>query len=446
MTAAVLLTAAEAEKRQAQLAAALLRRGITERIALVTSDGALTADRLCLIAGAMRVGVAPVVLHAQLTATERSALLADAAPELVIDDRMLAELCNDRNAQFAELGPHPQCRPMLYTSGTTGEPKAVWSGRLDDAEARSLVQEEEELWGFNADDVHLVCGNAHHSAPLRFAIGTLLAGGSVVLPGKFDAATQLTAIGEFAPSSSFMAPVHLQRLVDHAGDDASAFASFRLLAHAGAPISDALKRRAIATFPAHSVWEFYGSTEGQFTACAPEEWLERPGTLGRSRPHRRVTADPDATLWCEVPGYARFTYWNDPDKTAAAWRGDAFSVFDLGRVDDDGYVYLDGRRDDLILSGGVNVYPAEVESVLLTATGVEDAAVFPRPDDAWGQRVCAVYVGDARAEAVMDALRSSLAGYKTPKELHRVEHIPRSANGKLRRSLLAHELGLDTGD
>jgi len=443
------LTADEAEQRQAQLGGALHRRGVAvgQRVALLTTDGALTSDRLCLIGGALRTGVIPVVLHAALTDSERNTLLDDAQPTLIVNDRVLAELVDDAWAR-AELAPAPLGRPMLYTSGTTGEPKGVWTGVLGESDGVALAHEERDLWGFNADDRHLVCGNAHHSAPLRFSLGTLLAGGSVILPGKFDAATELAAIKEFEPTSSFMAPVHLHRLLDAAHDDPTAFGSFRLLAHAGAPTSDAVKRRAIAAFPSDSVWEFYGATEGQFTACSPAEWLERPGTLGRARPGRTITADEDGTLWCTPPSYARFTYWNDPLKTADAWRpgidgNPAFTVFDLGRIDGDGYLFLDGRRDDLILSGGVNVYPAEVERVLLDTPGVTDAVVFPRSDDSWGERVCAAYVGDATADTINAKVRASLAGYKQPKELHRVTEIPRSTNGKIRRSLLAGELGLD---
>src|SRR5690606_28721818 len=146
-----------------------------------------------------------------------------------------------------------------------------------------------------------------------------------------------------------------------------------------------LKQRAIDTFGADRLWEFYGSTEGQFTACAASEWLDRPGTVGRARAHRTLEVDPDGTVWCTVPGYARFTYWRDPTKTDRAWRRPApdrpdahgaFTVGDLGRLDDAGYLFLDGRRDDLIITGGVNVYPAEVEQALAGLAGVEQVAVF----------------------------------------------------------------------
>ena len=165
-----------------------------------------------------------------------------------------------------------------------------------------------------------------------------------------------------------------------------------------------MKRRLVEEFPDGSTWEFYGSTEGQFTACRSEEWLERPGTLGRARPGRTMFTDEDGHLWCVVPPHARFSYFGDPEKTAAAWRetdaGPAFTVGDLGHVDDDGYVFLDGRREDLIISGGVNVYPAEVERVLGEVSGVEDIAVFGAEDEQWGQRVCAAVVGPADEEAL----------------------------------------------
>ncbi|HUR78137.1 MAG TPA: AMP-binding protein [Acidimicrobiales bacterium] len=440
---AVVLTAEAAESMQARFAGALARQGVVsgDRVALVPGDGAVTAERLCFVFGALRVGIIPTVLHPALTARERAALLRDAQPTLVADDAVLAELAS---GPAAELAPVPLGRPMLYTSGTTGEPKGVWTGVLAEADAEALQAEENEQWGFDSADRHVVCGNVHHSAPLRYCIGTLLAGGTVILPGRFAAATQLRAIREFAATSSFVAPVHLQRLLDHAGADTDAFASFRLLCHAGAPTPEALKRRAIAAFPSDAVWEFYGATECQFTACASHEWRERPGTVGRARAGRALRVDGDGVIWCAPPPYARFAYWNDPAKTTAAWSGDEFTVGDLGRLDDDGYLFLEGRRDDLILSGGVNVYPAEIERVLLGIDGVVDCTVFPRDDDTWGQRVCAAYVGDAAEAVVADELRARLAGYKNPKQLHRVAEIPRSANGKVRRARIAHELGLDS--
>jgi long-chain acyl-CoA synthetase len=150
--------------------------------------------------------------------------------------------------------------------------------------------------------------------------------------------------------------------------------------------------------------------------------------------------DDDGTIWCTVPRHARFEYYGDPDKTAAAWRelpdGAAFTVGDLGRLDDDGYLFLDGRREDLVISGGVNVYPLEVEQVLEQHPSVDDVAVYGVPDDAWGQRVCAAYVGAATAEELDAFVRERLAPPKRPKTWTRLDALPRTLTGKVRRDQL----------
>jgi acyl-CoA synthetase (AMP-forming)/AMP-acid ligase II len=282
----------------------------------------------------------------------------------------------------------------------------------------------------------------HHSAPLRFSIHTLLAGGEVLLPGPFDADRAAAAITSLRPTTTFCVPTHLRRLM--ARDDVD-WSSFRRLVHAGAPCPEPLKRAVLAALPEGSVWEFYGSTEAQFTVCSPEDWLAHPGSVGRARPARRLETDERGQLWCAVPPWARFEYWRAPEKTAAAWRGDRVTVGDLGRVDDDGVVWLDGRREDLVISGGVNVYPAEVEAVLDAHPGVVESAVFGVPDPDWGQRVVAAYVGDAEAGELAEWARARLAPAKRPKGLHALSDLPRTSTGKVRRLDLPGVLGLSDG-
>lgn len=433
-----LITAGTAEHAQGCVAGALVRRGFVpgDRLGLCVPS---SASLLHVIGGALRSGVIPVVANSQLLADEREVIRTDADVREWYDDEN--ELQNLLDGPTGDLAPMPLGRPMHYTSGTTGRPKGVWSGVLDETGAASLWGEEQQQWGFDCDDVHLVCSPLQHSAPIRFALGTLLAGGSVLIPGVFAVDRVTSAVRDHRPTSTFCTPAHLQRL-DEAGA-LSAFASLRLVAHAGAPCGNALKRRAIDEIGADRLWEFYGSTEGQFTVCSGNEWLQRPGTVGRARPGRRIEVDDDDVVWCHTPKWGRFTYWRDPERTESAWRGNAFTVGDLGRLDAEGYLYLVGRRSDLIISGGVNVYPAEVEAVLGQAPGVVDVVVFPRSDERWGQRVCAAIVGDVDVATVAEFAAGHLAPYKRPKEIHVVAVIPRFGLSKVRRAHLAAELGLD---
>jgi len=437
------LTAAVAEEAQRRAAGALRAGGLTagDRVVFCLRS---SAALLCAVLGALRVGIVPVLLNAALLEAERDLLVEDAAPGLVVTDADgLARL--DRGPEVT-LAPHPLARPMHYTSGTTGRAKGVWSGLWDRDRAARALADEAAQWSFGPDDVHLVCSPMYHSVSVRFAGGTLLSGGTCVILGRFDAPTAAAALDgafEAAPTTTFMAPSALNRILALADNGPDRFARLRLLVHAGSPCPPTLKRAALDVVPAGTLWEFYGSTEGQFTVCSPDEWLERPGTVGRARPGRSLTVDPDGTVWCRPPDFARFAYWRDEVKTASAWRDGSFTVGDLGRIDGDGYLFLDGRRDDLVITGGVNVYPAEVEAALAQVTGVEEVAVFGLPDERWGQRVTAAVVTTAGAgeEDVVAAMVAHatvhLAGYKRPKEHRVVDSLPRTATGKVRRLALA---------
>ena len=432
------LTAADSTIAQQRVAGALAELGLRvgDRVVLCVPG---SADYVSVVLGASRSGVVPVPLDPRLTAYEREAVIRDIEPALVVDDPAALETL--LGGEPRELDDWPRCRPMHFTSGTTGQPKGVWSGLLTPENAAALVAEERDLWGFQAGDLDLVVSPIYHSAPLRFAMGTLLAGGSIAVLPKFDPQDFARAVADLRPTSMFCVPAHLQRLFAWLDEHDATLdtSSFRLVAHAGAPCPEPVRRRAHETFGTDVVWEFYGSTEGQFTACPAPEWIAHPGTVGRARPGRVVTADEDGQLWCAVPDWARFTYWKAPDKTRAVWietaDGPAFTVGDLGRVED-GYVYLDARREDLIISGGVNVYPAEVEAALEDAEGLVDLAVFGRDDPKWGQRVCAAYVGDVDEQTLRDLATERLTPPKRPKTYEKVASLPRTATGKVRRAEL----------
>jgi long-chain acyl-CoA synthetase len=283
-----------------------------DRVALLVAPSPTYVEAvLALLAG----GVVPIPLDPRLTEHERHRILAGLDPTLVVtEEAVLDALLAEHRPDGPVTGWLPRARPMHCTSGTTGTPKGVWSGLLAPDAARALVAEERDLWGFRADDVNLVLSPLYHSAPLRFAMGTLLSGGRTVLPGPFDPAVVTAANGRERPTTAFCEPTHLQRLFTHWDEVGTPdLSSFRLLAHAGAPCPDDVKRRLIDTFPPGSTWEFYGSTEGQFTACRSEEWLDRPGTVGRARPGRVLRTDEDGLIWCSGPAHARFTYYRAPE-------------------------------------------------------------------------------------------------------------------------------------
>ena len=425
MTDVAVVRAADSERDQRRAAAALRGGGLRAGDRVLVSAVASPA-LLAVVLGALRTGVVPVVLDPALPAGERAQLADDADAALDLGDDPAALFGDDE----ADLGDAPLARPMHYTSGTTGRRKGVWSGILGDDDARALAAEEIDLWEFGPGDRHLVLSPLHHSAPLRFAMHTLLAGGEVLLPGPFASARAAAAIDTGRPTTTICVPTHLRRLLAQDGLD---WSSFRRVVHAGAPCPEPLKRAALEALPAGSVWEFYGSTEAQFTVCSPDDWLAAPGSVGRARPGRRIEADERGQLWCAGPPWARFEYWQAPEKTAAAWRGELVTVGDLGRVDDDGVVWLDGRREDLVISGGVNVYPAEVEAVLDAHPDVVESAVVGLPDEEWGQRVVAAYVGTAEPAALAAWARERLTPAKRPKSLHQVDELPRTATGKLQR-------------
>jgi acyl-CoA synthetase (AMP-forming)/AMP-acid ligase II len=358
-----------------------------------------------------------------------------------------------------ELSPWMLTRPMHYTSGTTGRAKGVTSGLWDHEIARAVHGDEVGAWKITADDVHLVCSPLYHTVGVRLSAATLLSGGSLAILSRFDAATALEALRTIRPTTAFLVPTHLHRLLALPELNADEiFDSLRLLMHAGAPCPPVLKRQAMARVAPGVLWEFYGATEGQFTTCSSDEWLERPGTVGRARPGRRLFIEPLAdadgesepdgigTIWCSAPPFARFAYFGNEEATAQAWNGDAFSVGDIGSLDEDGYLYLTGRRSDLIITGGVNVYPAEIEAALVELDGITEACVFGLEDPEWGQRVCAAVVGrpGLTPEEVIDVSRHVLAPFKRPKSVFITADLPLGPTGKVQRRKMAEHLGLES--
>ena len=316
---------------------------------------------------------------------------------------------------------------MNYTSGTTGRPKGVWIGRARRGRRRrAACSEEQELWGFDArrraPRAARRCTTRRRSASPG---GRSSPAATSCCPAPFDVGTCSRARSPtHRPTTAFCTPAHLQRLFDRAA--LPALASLRLVAHAGAPCPEPLKRRAIELFPAGSVWEFYGSTEGQFTVCASDDWLERPGTVGRARPGRSLaTGRRRRRSGAGRRRGPRWEYWRDPERTAAAWRGDAFTVGDLGRLDDDGYLFLDGRRERPDHHAAASTSTRRGGAGVSRHPGVDDVVVFGRPTSGGAAGVRGRR-RDVTADEVDAFAAGRLAPYKRPKDVL-VDEIPVSA-------------------
>ena len=341
---------------------------------------------------------------------------------------------------------------MPYTSGTTGRPKGIVRA------APEPVREAPpwpvaEFWGFVGDDVHLLCGPAYHTAPGNYAQMSMVEGGAVVIMPRFDAADCLRLVERHRVTTSHMVPANFVRILeaDWARHDRS---SVRCILHAAAPCPVAVKRRILEVFPPGTVWEYYGASEGMGTVISPEEWLERPGSVGRAFPGVELTILDDegrpvppgvvGTIYVSSRPGRQFRYHNDPGKTADAWRGDRFTVGDLGHLDAEGYLYIADRRTDLIITGGVNVYPAEVERALAEHRDVVDSAVVGLPDERFGQRVHAVVElrdgAGSTVDSLLEHLRERLAPYKVPRSIDVVAELPREPNGKVLKRRLREQV------
>ena len=331
---------------------------------------------------------------------------------------------------------------MIYTSGTTGHPKGAY--RPQGLPLEQVLQTI-ELFTLRADDVHLMAGPGYHSAVGFFASLTLVCGATIVIMPRFEPETALQLIERHRVTTTFMAPILLQRLVDLPPEvqDRYDVSSMRVIVVAAAPCPFSLKQRIQELF-GEVLWEFYGATEtGINTVLRPEEQLRKPGSVGRVAPgHEILLLDdegrpvPDGQpgeVWVKNAWLA--TYHNRPDATARAMRDGYLSVGDVAYRDAEGYYYICDRKVDMIISGGVNIYPAEIESCLAGHPAVADVAVIGVPDQQWGEAVKALVVRRPSAEAteaeLIDWCRRRIADYKRPRSVDFVPELPRDQAGKL---------------
>ncbi|WP_141582539.1 AMP-binding protein [Actinomadura sp. WMMA1423] len=340
---------------------------------------------------------------------------------------------------------------MFYTSGTTGKPKGVVRGEPDPALVLGLVGEI----GFEPGDVYLTTGPLYHSGPLSFMLIVQLMGGSVVVMRDFDPERWLDLVERHRVTTTFSAPTPIRRVVDLPEETIRRrdLSSLRRMIANAAPWPFELKRRYVDRIGEDSLFEVYGSTElGVDTVLRPEDQMRKPGSCGRAAPGVEIALfGEDGGLIEEprVPGdlYVRGTgtfnaYYKAEGKFRDAGRGEWLTVGDIAYRDEEGFYYVCDRRTDMIISGGMNIYPAEIEAVLTAHPAVADAAVFGVPSDEWGESVHAAIVvpGDAAVtdDQLRDFCREHLAAYKTPRGFDRLDEIPRNPSGKtLKRQLRA---------
>lgn len=349
--------------------------------------------------------------------------------------------------------------PISYSSGTTGKPKGIV--RPDIPGDPSAIADAMKLFAraFQMEPlegVHLASAGMHHGGCQSFYQGALNAGHALAIMGKFDPEAALAAIEAYGVTDAYMVPTQFVRLLRLPDEVRSRYdlSSLRQVIHSAAPCPLEVKRQMM-DWLGPVIWETYGGMEGAAAIAKPHRWLERPGTVGRAvRGMRIKILDDDGN---ELPAgetghvyleakHQTFEYRDDPELTASVHRGRAFTLGDVGYLDADGYLFLRDRAKDMIISGGVNIYPAEVEAALATHPAVRDVAVIGLPDPEWGESVKAIveleagYVGSGQlGEELIEYCRGHLARFKCPRSVDFREHLPRNEAGKLYKRLLKDE-------
>lgn len=347
---------------------------------------------------------------------------------------------------------------LLYSSGTTGRPKGIKTPPAEGGlrKLMPMARMGADLYGMNADTVYLNPAPLYHAAPLRFTLAVQQLGGTVVLMQKFDAEQALAAIERYRITHSQWVPTHFVRMLKLSAETREKYnlSSLQCAIHAAAPCPVEIKQ-AMLDWWGPIVYEYYSSTElNGFTAVTPAEWLAHRGTVGRAIYGEFKICDengeplpPRSEGFIYVADGRPFEYLNDPVKTAESLNKYGWStVGDIGWLDEEGYLYLTDRKGFVIISGGVNIYPQEIENLIIEHPAVADAAVFGVPDPDWGEKVAAVVeltdphsAGDAVQVDLDVYLRARLGKIKVPKILEFVDKLPRSEAGKLAKKKIRQD-------
>jgi long-chain acyl-CoA synthetase len=475
-------TYAELDRASNRISALLQSRGLTagHGIAILMPNGAAWFD---VVWGAMRSGLYVTPINWHLTPREAAYILTDCGARALFASAELAETISSLGAAVDEVDlrfvvdgdlpgfesldaavadqpaePMPGQREgswMFYSSGTTGQPKGIKPSlpppQLGDPTPFTALLGG--LYGFDETTTYLSPAPLYHAAPAGWTTGTQRLGGSVIAMDRFDPIELLRLIEAHRVTHLQVVPTHLIRLLKLPAEDRARFdlSSLRVVVHAAAPCPVEIKHAAIEWL-GPIVYEYYAGSEGTgFCAIGPEEWLAHPGSVGKSLlgavhilddDGNEVATGEEGEIWFEA--IHRFVYHGDPEKTANAFNDKGWnSIGDVGRLDQDGYLYLTDRSSNMIISGGVNIYPREAEDILVVHYAVEDVAVIGTPDEVMGEQVTAFVLlrdGEAPSEKLSDELiahcRNQLSHFKCPREVRFVDSLPRLPNGKLLKRML----------
>jgi long-chain acyl-CoA synthetase len=447
-------------------------------------------DYLPICWAAQRAGLVYVAMSTKLTADEAGYIAQDSGAKAIFCSPALAEVavaatpslspaarfCTGAGAQgctrlhdaimnmpTTRIADESAGRDMLYSSGTTGRPKGVRGplpeGPIDQVDALSGMVAA--LYQFTPGMKYLSPAPLYHAAPLRYCMSVHKFGGTVVVMEKFDPEAYLALVEKHHITHSQLVPTMFVRMLKLPDDVRARYdlSSLKVAIHAAAPCPVDVKHAMIAWW-GPVIFEYYSATEGAgFTAISPQEWLARPGSVGKSiLGEIRVLDDdgnrlgPNEVGRIFFHGGGSFSYHNDPEKTASVMGEHGATFGDIGRVDEEGYLFLTDRAAFMIISGGVNVYPQEAENTLISHPEVADVAVFGIPDEVMGEAVHAVVQPRDMAKAgpdleaeLIDYVRSRLSHVKCPKRIDFRAELPRHDTGKLYKRLLKDEYWAKAG-
>ena len=337
---------------------------------------------------------------------------------------------------------------MLYTSGTTGRPKGVWR----DTRTQIMPRWSGDSPMLPLEDVCLLTGPAYHAAPLSNIAIALISGVPVVMMDKWDAEQSLGLIEEHSVTHTHMVATMFHRMLQLPDDVRKKYdvTSVKNITHGAAPCPVHVKHNMIEWF-GPVLNEYYAATEGGggFTVDS-HEWLKKPGTVGKAPDGydnrildeygNELPPGETGTIYMKAPGSGRFAYYKDPDKTSSSYRGEYFTLGDMGYFDEDGYLFLTGRTAEVIISGGVNIYPQEVDNQIMLHPAVIEVCTVGVPNDEWGEEVRTVVelrsgieASDELRDEIVAFARGKLPHYLCPRQVDFATDLPRLPSGKIQR-------------